>query len=585
MKLLNRFNTAIHHEQIRALYQQSPFLFLGIIVVMVVVTIFFWGKVEQQILLTWLFLNIGLTVARIILVKSFHRIKPEGEALVKWGVIFAVSATFSGLIWGSITLLFLQTSQIESVLLVAIILTGMTAGSLVPLSTFMPAYYGFCLPALLPLSIVMLNQDTGGLILIGYMIFAFIVVNLGYSFVVNRNLAESIRLRFENLELLDDLKLQKDIAVKANADKSRFLAATSHDLRQPLHAMDLYLGALENLLNNNEQKELLKKSRQSSTALSDLLGALMDISRLDAGDVIVNRRVVDASAVLQDIYNEFEDQAKQFGIELKIRVQNAYADTDPLLLARILRNLLTNALRHSQAKKILLSSRVIADRVYLEVRDNGCGIPAAETEKVFSEFYQLNNPERDRNKGLGLGLTIIKRISILLGHKIVLKSKQNRGCCFSLELPRIDTCSEASVEADFIQSADVSGLFIMLIEDELSVRDAMRTLLRQWGCELLVADSLSSLEKELSSLSYPAPDLIIADYRLRENKNGLQAILLLRERFKEKIPAIVISGDTDKQIAQRVKQQGCVILNKPVLPEALRETIHQLQVSVAPDTK
>lgn len=552
---------------------------------MTVVTIFFWGKVDQQILIIWLMFNIGLTIARIILVKSFHRLKPEGESLVKWGFLFAASATISGMIWGSIALLFLQPSDIEGVLLVVIVLTGMMAGSLVPLSSFMLAYYGFCLPALIPLSIAMLSQTTGALVLIGYLVLAFILVMLGYSFVVNRNLAESIQLRFENLELLDDLKLQKDIAVKANTDKSRFLAATSHDLRQPLHAMDLYLGALGNLLTSKEQKELLNKSRQSSVALSDLLGALMDISRLDAGDILVNRSVVEVSGILQDIYNEFEDQAKQFGITLKIRVHNAYADTDPLLLARMLRNLLTNALHHSQAKKILLTSRVRANKVYLEVRDNGCGIPESETEKIFSEFYQLNNPERDRNKGLGLGLTILKRLSVLLEHKIVLKTSPHRGCCFRLELSRIETGGDHTTEVDYIQSADVSGLFIMLIEDEISVRDAMRTLLRQWGCELLAADSLSNLEKEISSLSYPPPDIIIADYRLRENKNGLQAIVSLRERFRVNIPAIVISGDTDKRIDKQVKQQGCEMLNKPVLPEVLRETIHQLQVSATSDAQ
>ena len=579
MKLIYRFNTTIHHEQVRALYQQSPFLFVGILFTMAVVAIFFWGKVEQEVLLIWVGLNISLTIARVILVKSFHRIKPEGETLVKWGLVFAASATLSGLIWGSIALIFLQPSQLESVLLVAIVLTGMTAGSLVPLSTFIPAYYGFCLPALIPFSIVLLSQVTGVLVFIGYLVLAFILVNLGYSIVVNRNLAESIRLRFENLELLDNLKLQKDIAVKANTDKSRFLAATSHDLRQPLHAMDLYLGALENLLTNEEQKELFKKSRQSSIALMDLLSALMDISRLDTGDVIVNRSIVDVSVILQNLYDEFEEQAEQLAVELKIRARSIYVDTDPLLLSRMLRNLLSNALRHSQAKKILITSKVIANKVYLGVRDNGCGIPDSETGKIFSEFYQLNNPERDRNKGLGLGLAITKRLSGLLGHKIVLHTKQNRGCCFRLELSRIETDGEVNAEINIVQDADISGLFIMLIEDEIHVRDAMCALLKQWGCELLVADSLDNLEKELNSLSYPEPDIIIVDYRLRENKNGLQAVVELRERYQSKLPAIVISGDTDKQLARRVKSEDCVMLNKPVLPEVLRDTLYQLSVS------
>lgn len=286
-KIIRRFDTPIHHEQIRALYQQSPFLFLGILGVMAIVVVFFWGRADHQILLLWLAANLLLTFSRAVLVVLFRRVQPQGQALVKWGLVFVVSATLSGMLWGMIVFLFMNPDDVMSVLLVVLVLTGMSSGSQLALSTFLPAFFGFGLPALLPLAVVLIYQPEGVFTLIGYLTIVFIAVNMGFSFIINRNVSESIRLRFENLHLLEGLRQQKNLAEKANADKSRFLAATSHDLRQPLHAMDLYLGALKNLLTSDEQTELLSKGQQSSAALSGLLTALMDISRLDSGDVVV----------------------------------------------------------------------------------------------------------------------------------------------------------------------------------------------------------------------------------------------------------------------------------------------------------
>lgn len=572
-KLVSRFDTPVHHEQIRALYQQSPFVFLGIVFTMSVVTVFFWNKVEQTTLLVWLLSNAGLTIARVILVRSFHRLKPTGEQLVTWGLVFAASATLSGMIWGSIAFLFLSPSDIEGLLLIAIVLTGMTSGSLVPLSSFMPAYYGFCVPALIPFSVIMLNQEAGVLVLIGYLVLAFVAVNLGYSFVVNRNLASFIRLRFENLGLLEDLKLQKNIAEQANTDKSRFLAATSHDLRQPLHAMDLYLGALKKLLTKQEQIHLLEKSQQSSAALNSLLTALMDVSRLDAGNVVIDRGVVDISLLMKTISDEYQEQANKRGILFDLQTPELLVDSDPLMLGRLLRNLVNNACYHSGGSRILLRAEKQGEEVLVSVCDDGIGIAEQQQSKVFSEFYQLNNPERDRSKGLGLGLAIVKRLAGLLQHDLQLESAPGEGCCFIISLPLAD---EAAVEepVDIIQEqGDVSGLFIILVDDEADIRNALRCLLLQWGCELLVADSLQTLQQELSTCQYPTPDILLCDYRLRENQTGLDIVDAMRKYFNIKIPALIISGDTDKKIEEKVIGKGCKILHKPVSPDILRSEI------------
>ena len=576
MNILEHYDTPIHREQVRALFQQSPFLFFGIIFVMVVVAAFFWERAERDVLLIWLAANVALTLARVVLVKSFQRQQPQGHNMQRWGLTFALSSTVSGMLWGSIAILFLQTSETETVLLVAIVLTGMAAGSLVPLSAFIPAYYGFTLCALSPLAYVLLINESDVLVFIGSLVLAFIVVNLGYSFVVNRNLAESIRLRFENLDLLESLRQQKELAEKANADKSRFLAATSHDLRQPLHALDLYLGALANLIDADEQQQLLHKSRQASTALNSLLTALMDISRLDAGDVVVERKPTNIKSLLDAIADEFRDQAQQLGIEIDVDAPAVFADTDPLMLSRMLRNLLNNACAHSGANRITLRAQTNKNTVCVSVCDDGAGIPTDQQQHVFSEFYQLNNPERDREKGLGLGLAIVKRLADLLQHALKLESAPEKGCCFHLELPLVDGVQETVVSEVETADGDISGSFIVLVDDEVGVRDAMRTLLRQWGCELLLTDSVQALQDELLALDYPRPDIIIADYRLRDNTTGIDAVQVVHDRFDSAIPAVIISGDTDRSVQRQTDKHGCLLLHKPVQPAVLRDVLTRI---------
>ena len=573
-KFVDRFDTPVHHEQIRSLYRQSPFVFFSVLAVTFFVAVFFWDQADHQLLITWVVANLSLTIARVILVKSFHRIKPQGRALVKWGLVFSLSSVLSGIIWGQIAFLFMDTKDVMSTLFTILVLIGMASGSQVSLSTFLPAFFGFGLPTLLPLAIVLFDQPENTFALIGYMVLVYVIANLAFSLIMNRNVSESIRLRFENLDLLENLELQKNIAEKANTDKSRFLAATSHDLRQPLHAMDLYLGALKNLLSEKEQIELLDKGLQSSAALSELLAALMDVSRLDAGDVVVDRVVVNVDVLMKAICDEYQEKANQQGITLECQPSNIQVDSDELMLGRMLRNLVNNACTHSGGSRISLKAERVGEQVWLSVCDDGVGIAEAQQQQVFSEFYQLNNPERDRNKGLGLGLAIVKRLANLLQHELQLESVDAEGCCFKLRLPFVDMAEHSVKDVMDTVDMDVSGLFVILVDDEADIRNAMRTLLLQWGCELLVADSLQSLQQELDKLDYPAPDVLLCDYRLRENQTGLEVVAAMRQYFKIKLPALIISGDTDKSIEKNAIKQGCEVLYKPVRPEVLRTAIH-----------
>lgn len=581
LKRLQDFDKQVQHEQIRILYQQSPFVFLGIVLTMTLVAVFLWSRADQTVVLTWVTANVLLTLARVVLVKRFAQRQPQGAALMRWGVVFAASSTVSGLLWGSIAVLFVEPDKVETVLMAAIVLTGMSAGSLVPLSAFLPACYGFTLGALTPLAVVMLGSDSDTLVFIGYLVFAFLVVSLSYAVINNRNLAESIRLRFGNLDLLEDFREQKQRADRANLDKSRFLAAISHDLRQPLHAMDLYLGALDNLLHDDEQKQLLAKARQSSLALNRLLSSLMDVSRLDAGEVVIERKLFDIAAVLNDICQEYQEQTAQVGCRIRVMAESVTVDSDPVMLARMLRNLVNNACHHACASEITLCAERDNGQVVVSVCDNGVGIPSEEQEQVFSEFYQLHNPERDRSKGLGLGLAIVKRLADLLQHELSLQSQSGKGSCFRLGLPFVAMEHQAEAEEGVTGEQDIAGLFLVLVDDEADVRNAMRTLLLQWGCELLVADSWQALHQELQQFDYPPPDLVLCDYRLRENRNGIELVQSLSACFNQPLPAIIISGDTDRRVADKARALGYRLLHKPVQPAVLREAVYHAAHSKA----
>jgi len=567
-------------EQARTLYQQSPILLITLVVLAVVILYSFQGHESFNLLVFWSYLVVGISIARALLVKAFNARLETLTNPTQWLNAFAFSAFISGVVWGWFLIWIIEPSLNHEIILVSFLLPGMVAGSLVPLSSYLPAFLSFMLATLFPLFLYLFNQGDEHTLVMSLLVLFYMLALVGFSFLVNRNILGSIYLRFENDELLDNVKIEKERAEKANIDKSRFLAATSHDLRQPLYALDLYLGALEGVLDEKEQLELLGKVNNSSKALSQLLNAIMDVSKLDSGGVEIHAKVFSLKNLLMMICNEFEQQAEKKGIIIEQWLEDVVINTDPVLLTRIVRNLLSNAIKHNAHCKVSLFMALDKDIVTVFIQDNGKGIAATELDNIFSEFYQLENPERDRTKGLGLGLAIVQRLSLLLSIPVKVESEVNKGSKFSLLIPVI---SDKAIEVESepaIERNDLSDLFIIVIDDESAVRDAVRTLLRSWGCEILVAGSQASLLKELKQNSYPAPDLIISDYRLRDNKTGVKAIEAVREYFKLPIPALVITGDASVLITEEVIANKSTLMLKPVGSVVLRDKIQELVSTV-----
>jgi two-component system, sensor histidine kinase len=377
-------------------------------------------------------------------------------------------------------------------------------------------------------------------------------------------------------EATQELRLKKEEAERANFDKSRFLAAASHDLRQPMHALGLFVGELHNRLDTPEQQKIAGKVEESVEALSSLLDSLLDISKLDAGIVIPQMQRVEIEPLVKRLQQDFLPIAQRKNITLRVRCMEATVMSDPVLLERILLNLLSNAIRYApQNGSVLVACRRRGDELRIEVRDNGIGIPQEEQQNVFREFVQLANSARDRSKGLGLGLAIVERLTRLLHHRLSVRSAPNRGSTFAVNIIRMIGMDEMLAEAGLppvnvmAKHDGLNDLKVLVVDDDMLVRASTAGILESWGCQVSVAEDMHEFLKDHANTNF---DLILCDYRLPDG-DGLMLVDYLNKSGKVPPAFVLISGDTAPEILQAVNERGLHLLHKPVRPAKLRSLI------------
>lgn len=375
---------------------------------------------------------------------------------------------------------------------------------------------------------------------------------------------------------------QKRAAESATQAKSKFLATASHDMRQPLHAMNLLVASLRENLGEARPDALaiVDKIEASAHAMDNLLTSLLDLSRLEAGIVVAKPECFPISRIFRRLEQQFGTVARGKGLELRVHCSRRTIFTDPLLLERILSNLVTNAIRYTDQGKVLLGLRASdAGWVRVAVWDTGQGIPDGFRERIFEEYFQLDNPERDRDKGLGLGLSIVKRLARLLGSPVDVQSRPGRGSCFSLRLPLCHRDAPEAAQESIHASPTPKGL-VALIDDDETILEAMMVLFEQWGIELAVGDSAAQVRDDLLALGR-GPDAILSDFRLRDGRTGVEAVAELRAAFGADLPAALITGDTAPDTIQALNASGLPVLHKPLKPPRLRAFISHLLSSRA----
>jgi len=362
----------------------------------------------------------------------------------------------------------------------------------------------------------------------------------------------------------------------ANQAKSRFVAVASHDLRQPLHALGLFVEQLQGKLRASERAHIISRIKDALSATNELFSALLDISKLDAGATTVNITVFPVAQLLAHAETTFAGAAREKELTFRALPSDAWVRSDFILLQQIVFNLVHNALRYTRNGRVLVGCRKRGDRLRIEVWDSGIGIPPDQHDKIFGEFYRLGEPDRDRRAGLGLGLAIVDRLCRLLDHPIEVKSTVGKGSVFAVTVP-LAPADKRAIEASIVPRAQpslVNDKLVLVIDDDPLVLEGMSGIFRKWGCRVITADSDSKALKAAAEQD-DVPDLIISDYHLANGRTGIETIEWLRGEMSAPIPAFLISGDTDPATLHEAKVKGFHLLHKPVNPMALRAMFNQ----------
>lgn len=583
------FRDEVKAELVRYLYRQAPGSMIAILIVACILTGVLWNTVSNTLLLGWLLALVVVCAARLAQIQTFFRRSPPSERMARWAAASAAGSALIGAVWAFASILFLDPAQPMSVITITVILMGICAGSIVNLASYLPSFWVVVGPSMGALILVLLWHGDPVANTVALLAAVAVVAYFVGARNVHRLLTDSLQLSFENVALrreaeeksalleatLQQMDAARRSAEQANAAKTRFLAAASHDLRQPIHALGLLLATLADLVRSDRTAPLLEQIDASLDAVEAMLNSLLDISKLDAGVVRPDVGPVDLGALLQRLNAEHQPVAKLTGNHLRVRPAHVQGVSDPAMLQRILANLVSNALRYTNRGRVLVAARARGDSIRIDVIDNGPGIPAESLEDIFLEFHQLGNPERDRRRGLGLGLAIVKRVAGLLGHRIEVRSVVGRGSRFSIFLPRSGEARRtAAPAAGPAKNADLRGCRVLVLDDEVSVLDAMRSLLDGWGCEVITAATPEEAEEQVSRAR--PPDLVIVDYRLRRHASGIETIGRLREQIGKAVPALVITGDTAPDRLREAEESGYPLLHKPVMPARLRSAMREL---------
>ena len=578
-----RYARDIRAEQVRSVYLHSPTTTIGSLVAGAVLVAAMWNQVDRPVLIGWLIALCLHQAVRVYHYRSYISAPDAERTDDRWGRLYTLAAGIAGVIWGSAGVLMYVPDSITYQTILALILYGIATVSMTSLSAFAPAFYLLIPLTLVPFLIrqaIEVDLEHAWLLAPGLIV---LLVALAFGRNVNRVIAEAIQKRFENLDLIEQLSQQKAVAEAARLDaetanrsKTQFFAAASHDLRQPLHAIGLFASALNEKVTEPEAKQLVGSVNQSVHALESLFNELLDISKIDSGVIKPALRDFALQSVLDRLRGDFAAEAAAKGLAFRISAPDATVRSDPVLLERILRNLVANALRYTDKGEVAVHAGLDGNLLRIEVRDTGIGIPEADQQRIFEEFTQLQNPARTSRMGLGLGLSIVKRLCDLLGCAISVSSQPGRGSIFGFGVP-LGVAAAATVaqpQAPAAARADLSGRLVVVVDDEEAIVAGMQALLSSWGAEVigsLSGDDVVGRVHDAGRL----PDLLIVDYRLGGGDTGIDVAQRLRRDLDPEIPAVLVTGSITPDLEEKARSADLGFLLKPVNPHTLRALIDE----------
>jgi signal transduction histidine kinase/ActR/RegA family two-component response regulator len=578
-------------QQLEILARQGTRTTLPVAAVAAAIAYLIWGHVSVWLILPWAGTVLTLNVGRSLVCSRIVRRGFEPAAAPVWKHRFLILALLSGTASGSIAVLAFPdlSGELRAVITMIVCLWGVaTVTTNGPFPRLVLGHAGpiFGLTAL---GWVLARAPEAPLVALLLVLFFALLV--AFAVETARVIEQSILLRYANEELLaqkeqllglmraafDKAESARNKAEEASRSKSQFLASASHDLRQPLHALSLLTALLNDMTEDVRVREVGRHIELSVQSLDGLFGALLDLSKLDAGAVKPELREIALHELIDRLSIEYQPKAQSKGLIYECDADRIWIRTDPILLERVIRNLLENAIRFTHAGRVAVYARRAAEGLSISVSDTGIGIADAERARIFEEFYQIGNPARSRTQGLGLGLSIVRRLSDLLGFQVVVSSRSGQGSVFAIKVPdsQVQTApTTAAIERPVQDADDVSGIVVLVIEDDAEVRNAMNLSLCRWGCTPLIADSLEEARKLLDATRL-RPDVLICDLRLGNGASGIAAIDALRTALGP-VPAALVTGDTDAGKLAEVRASGLDVLHKPVKSLELRALLYSL---------
>jgi signal transduction histidine kinase len=582
-------------DQVQRMYTQYPGVLAGYLAGALIVVLMFHA-VAPTAVIVWFAAFVLILLARLETLRRFRKAPPRtaGECR-RWTRLWTAGTIASGCAWGLGVWLFYGLGDRLSQVGLILIVYSFCVVAIPLLSTHYRIFAAFGLLCFVPMVLrVATDPSPQGPALAGLIVVIFVLTMLmGRFFRLSSDKIIEFKVRSEHLaaqlqrekaaaeEARAVAEQARQAAETANRGKTQFFSAASHDLRQPLHAMVLFAEALRQKNRDPDVAQLINSINGSVDALEGLFSELLDLTRIDAGGIDVNPQHVGLRDLFMRLKLHFEPTAFEKGLALQMRGGSHYVYADPVLVERILRNLVSNAIRYTEDGGVLVSCRKRGGRMCLQVWDTGIGIAQDTIPRIFDEFYQVQGGRRleaHHRKGLGLGLAIVKRLADLMNAPLTVQSVVGRGSVFTLMLPhgrapqRND--HEAAARLRPVPALTLAGKRIVIVEDEPAVLDGLQVLLRSWQAEVQGFDTVEAAEQWLATGPQAKPDLLIVDYRLPEGRTGLDAIQVLRDGFQApQLPAIVVTGSAMTGHELEAQQHSFHLMFKPVVPTKLRAMI------------
>jgi len=571
----------IRAEQIDMLHRQSPISIIGNMTGALVLAGVFIGERPLWLIAGWVACMTVLQASRLVLYARYRKHGFVQSNVRRATVMWVTGAGATGVVWGATALLFFISGHHVYQAVLTVLVFGITASAIPLIGSYIPSFYAFVFPALLPFIARNVFEGTAPHLVLSLIEAAVMVGFASFAHNYNRMLIESLRNRLEKQALADrlaaqnvDLEQARVAAEQANRSKTQFFAAASHDLRQPLHAVGLFAAALTQKVRDPQVTAVISSINASVQALEALFNELLDISKIDSGAIKPELTHFALEEVFARLRSEFAAEAAAKGVRLAVSGGQHVVASDPVLLERIIRNLVSNAIRYTPAGEVAVSAAPVDGAVRIEVRDTGIGIRAEDQARIFEEFFQLANPARTSRKGLGLGLSIVQRLCRLLGYAVRLTSVSGKGSVFGFDVPPGAARVEGGDAADAAVpvQADFGGKLIVVIDDEAVIVAGMEVLLSGWGADVLgsaTGDDVVAAVHEAGRM----PDLLIVDYRLGAGEDGIEVAQRIRQALDPEIPALLITGSIAPDLAERARAMGIEFLLKPVMADDLRRHI------------